>query len=89
MYDDTTFDRYHFAFDQEVTSAELSDMTDPNFAATVEVIAPGTKAMSKGAFVDGMATEFSFEKGGILVTLGAGTDLTKIRENGGSLTVNF
>jgi hypothetical protein len=89
LYDDTTFDRYYFAFDKEVSSAELSDMTDANFAADVEILAPGTTVSSKGAFVDGMATDFTFENGGILITIGAGTDLTKITANGGSLTVNF
>lgn len=89
LYDDSTFDRYYFAFDQEVTSAELSDKTDENFDATVEIVAPDTKVSSKGAFVEGMATEYTFENGGILITIGEGTDLTKISQNGGSLTVNF
>lgn len=89
LYDDTTFDRYYFAFDQEVTSAELSSETDENFKATVEIIAPGTKVSSNGAFVDGMPTDFTLDKGGILITIGEGTDLTKISENGGSLTVDF
>jgi len=89
LYDDTTFDRYYFAFDQEVTSAELSDMTDENFSATVEVVAPGTKVSSAGAFVDGLSTDFTFENGAILVTINNGTDLTKVLANGGSLTVNF
>lgn len=89
LYDDTTFDRYYFAFDEMVTAAELSDATDQNFNATVELIAPGTTVSSKGAFVDGLPTEIAFENGGILVTVGDGTDLTKISENGGSLTVNF
>lgn len=89
LYDETTFDRYYFAFDKEVTSAEMSDLTDENFKATVEIIARGTTVTSKGAFVDGLGTEFTFENGGILITLGEGTDLTKISENGGALTVNF
>lgn len=89
LYDDTTFDRYYFAFDKEVTSAELSDRTDENFSATVEMIQPGTTVSSMGAFVDGLPTNFTFENGGILITVGEGTDLTKISENGGSLTVNF
>jgi len=89
LYDDTTFDRYYFAFDQEITSAELSENTDENFKATVEIVTAGTEVTSKGAFVDGMGTEFTFDKGGILVTIGEGTDLTKITENGGSLVVNF
>lgn len=89
LYDDTTFDRYYFAFDEEVTSAELSDSTDENFSATVEMIQPGTIVSSVGAFVDGLPTSFTFENGGILITVGEGTDLTKISENGGSLKVNF
>lgn len=89
LYDDTTYDRYYFAFDQEITSAELSDTTDENFKASVEIVGPGTQVTSGGAFVDGLPTDFTFEKGGILITIGNGTDLTKISENGGSLTVNF
>lgn len=89
LYDDTTFDRYYFAFNEEVTSVELSDTTDDNFSATVEMIEPGTSVSSIGAFVDGLPTDFTFENGGILITVGEGTDLTKISENGGSLTVNF
>lgn len=89
LYDDTTFDRYYFAFDEKVSSAALADTTDENFKATVEMIAPGTTVTSKGAFADGLATEFTFENGGFLVTIGAGTDLTKVTANKGSLTVNF
>ncbi|MEL7176201.1 MAG: hypothetical protein AAGK28_06735 [Pseudomonadota bacterium] len=89
QYDDTTFDRYYFAFDQPVTSAALSDATDESFSATVDIVAPGTTVSSAGAFVDGLATDFTFENGGILITVGAGTDLTKISANGGSLTVDF
>ena len=89
LYDDTTFDRYYFAFDKEVTSAKLSDTSDENFNATVEIVEPGTTVSSKGAFVDGLGTEFTFENGGILITVGEGTDLTKILANGGALTVNF
>ena len=89
QYDDTTFDRYYYAFDHEVTSAELSDMTDKNFKATVEIFEPGTSITTAGAFVDGMATDFTFENGGLLITIGAGTDLTKVTEAGGSLTVEF
>ena len=89
LYDDTTFDRYYFAFDEEITSAELSDTTHENFKATVERIEPGATVASMGAFVEGLPTDFTFEKGGILITVGEGTDLTKISKDGGSLTVNF
>lgn len=89
LYDDTTFDRYYFSFDQELTSAELSDVTDENFNATIEILEPGTTVTSMGAFVDGLTTEFTLETGGILVTIGEGTDLAKASESGGALTVNF
>ena len=89
LYDDTTFDRYYYAFDKAVDSAELADTTDENFKAEIEMIAPGTKVSAAGAFVDGMPTDYTFENGGILITIGEGTDLTKVTENGGSLTVNF
>lgn len=89
LYDETTFDRYYFAFDQKITSAQLSDKSDENFHATVEIVEPGMKVTSSGSFVEGLPTEFVFDNGGILITIGNGTDLTKISENGGSLTVNF
>ncbi|MGI3187415.1 hypothetical protein [Nioella aestuarii] len=89
QYDGTTFDRYYFAFDQAVTSAEIAASTDAGFAATVEIIAPGTQVIAAGAFVDGLPTEYTFENGGILLTIGEGTDLNTISANGGSITVNF
>lgn len=89
LYDDTTFDRYYFAFDKEITTATLSESTNENFKASVEIVEPGTKISSVGAFVDGMSTEFTFDNGGILITIGEGTDLTKISGDAGSLTVNF
>ncbi len=89
LYDNTTFDRYYFAFDQKVTSAELAESTDENFKAMVEVIQPGTSISAAKAFVDGLGTDFTFENGGIVVTIGEGTDLTKVTENGGAITVNF
>jgi hypothetical protein len=36
------------------------------------------------SFVDDLPTEFTFNKGGMLLTIGEGTDLTIITENGGS-----
>ncbi len=89
LYDDTTFDRYYFAFDTAVTAAEISSETDENFKASVEILEPGSSVTSAGAFMDGMPTEFVMEHGGLLITIGEGTDLTKISENGGSLTVSF
>ena len=78
QYDDTIFDRYYFTFEQPVTEAKLSDMTDAKFGATVEIIASGANVTSAGAFVEDLPTEFTFGNGGILVTVGEGTDLTKI-----------
>ena len=89
QYDDTTFDRYYFAFDTPITSAELSATTDENFSATVEIIEAGTTVTHAGAFVEGLPVAFTFENGGILITVGKGTDLTKISANSGALTVDF
>lgn len=89
VYDDTTFDRYYFAFDKEISSAKLSDKTDENFKANIEIMKPGTQITSDGSFVEGLPTDFTFENGGILITIGDGTDLNKISANGGSLTLDF
>ncbi len=89
MYDDTTFDRYYYEFDAEITAAEIADSTDPSFAATVEILEPGTTVMTDTSFVKGLLTEWTFENGAILITIGEGTDLNEISANGGSLTVEF
>lgn len=89
MYDDTTIDQYWYAFDTPIKSAEISDATDDNFAATVELFDAGLSVSSVGAFVDGLPTDFTFENGGILITIGEGTNLEAISANGGSLTVDF
>ncbi|MEM9603451.1 MAG: hypothetical protein AAGA11_11355 [Pseudomonadota bacterium] len=89
QYDETTFDRYYISLDAPVDSARLSDATHADFAATVDIIAPGTALSTAGAFVQGMASEFSFDTGGLLITIGDGTDLTKIKADGGALTVDF
>lgn len=88
-YDATTFDRYYVELDRVVTSAEVAASSDENFSASVEILAPGTQISAAGAFVEGMATSYTFENGAILVTVGEGTDLTKILENNGALTINF
>lgn len=89
QYDSTTFDRYYYAFDQQVSEATLSDKTDDYFSASVQLIAPGSGVSTAGAFVEGMPTEFTFDKGGILITIGDGTDLGMVSEHGGSITVDF
>lgn len=89
IYDDTTFDRYYYEFDQEIAAAELGDSTDANFAATVEILAPGTTVMTDTTFVEGLPTEWTFENGAIQITIGEGTDLNEISNKGGSLTVEF
>lgn len=88
-YDDTTFDRYYIELDRVVTSAEIAATSDENFMASVEILEPGATLNAAGAFVDGMASDYTFENGAMLITVGEGTDLTKISENGGSLIVNF
>ncbi len=85
VYDPSTIDSYFFEFDEQIASASISDAA-LGFAATVEVIAPGLTASSVGSFVPGLATAFSFDKGGILVTIGDGTNLNTVG-TGGFLTV--
>ena len=89
MYDGTTFDRYYYEFDEVMTAAEIADSTDPNFSATVEILEPGATVMTDTSFVKGLPTEWTFENGALLITIGEGTDLTEISNNDGSLTVNF
>lgn len=89
MYDDTTFDRYYFELDEAVTSASIAASTDENFAATVEILDPGATATTSGTFVKGLATDFTFDNGGILLTIGDGTDLTAISDNDGAITIDF
>lgn len=88
-YDNTTFDRYYFEFDEPRSSASLAGSTDPDFAATVEILAPGTAVTTSTSFVMGLPTSWTFGNGAILITIGEGTDLTKVSEGGGSLTVDF
>lgn len=88
-YDDTTFDRYYIELDRTVSSAEVAASSDENFSATIEILEPGATLAAAGAFVEGLASDYTFENGAILVTVGEGTDLTKIAKNGGSLTINF
>lgn len=87
VYDASTVDQYYFEFDQGISAASISGFTD-GFAASVEIIAPGSTASSVGSFVDGLPTSFVFENGGILISIGEGTDFNLIG-TGGSLTVDF
>ena len=89
QYDATTFDRYYFVFDEMIPSASISSGSHPGFAATVEVIPPQTTISTAGAFVEGLPSEFTFESGGILITIGDGTDLNAISAGNGSLTIDF
>ncbi|MFK7753192.1 MAG: VPLPA-CTERM sorting domain-containing protein [Sedimentitalea sp.] len=87
VYDDTanTVDSYFFEFGQHIASASIIDFT-PGFAATVDILAAGTTASSMGTFVPGLATDFVFANGGILVTIGEGTNLDTVAL-GGALTI--
>lgn len=87
VYDPSTIDSYFFEFNKQIASASISDAA-LGYAATVEVFAPGTTASSDGTFVPGLATTFSFDNGGILVTIGDGTNLNTVG-TGGSLTVDL
>lgn len=86
-YDANTRDLYYYEFDMEVASATISDAAD-GFVATVEIMTPGEALTTQGAFQDGLATDFTFAKGGILVTIGEGSALRTVGK-GGSLTVDL
>ncbi len=86
-YGNETRDVYYYEFDLPVASARISGATE-GFAAAVEIMDPGTTATTEGTFVDGLATSFTFENGGIMVTIGNGTDLGMVGQ-GGSLTVDL
>lgn len=86
-YDASTVDLYYFAFDRRISSTSLGATTS-GFVATVEVIAPGATASSVGSFVPGLATAFSFPNGGVLISIGEGTNLNTVG-TGGSLTVDL
>lgn len=76
QFDASTVDQYYFEFDRPLGGAVLSADSNPNFAATVELVAPGATASSVGAFVAGAPTAFTFENGGFLLSIGEGADLT-------------
>lgn len=86
VYDASTVDSYFFEFNEQIGSASISSAT-LGFAATVQTIAAGTAASSVGSFVPGLATAFTFDKGGILVTIGEGTNLNTVG-TGGFLTID-
>ena len=86
VYDASTVDRYYYAFDREVVKASILSET-PGFAATVDIIAPGDTASSVGAFIPGLPTSFVFDQGGILVSIGDGTDLNRVG-TGGALDIS-
>ncbi|MEM9320241.1 MAG: VPLPA-CTERM sorting domain-containing protein [Pseudomonadota bacterium] len=93
VYDSATFDRYFYSFDIAVASASVDASTNPSFAASVEVIAPGTVFDFDGVLgfpgVDPtLPTSFAMPNGGILITIGDGTNLFDVR-TGGSLRVNI
>lgn len=86
-YDSDTKDLYYYEFDRSVIKATLAKVAD-GFVATVTVLSAGEAVETKGAFADGLATSFTFEKGGVLVTIGEGSALRTVGK-GGSLTVDL
>lgn len=86
-YDSETRDLYYYEFDIPVATAAISNAAD-GFVATVQIMSPGDTATSDGTFVDGLATSFTFENGGILVTIGDGSALRTVGQ-GGSFTVDL
>ncbi|MEM8979766.1 MAG: VPLPA-CTERM sorting domain-containing protein [Pseudomonadota bacterium] len=86
LYDSTTVDQYYFEFNERIATAAISSFT-LGFAADVEIVAAGTSVSSIDAFGLGLPTDFTFANGGILVSVGEGTDLNAVG-TGGSLTID-
>lgn len=86
-YGSDTSDLYYYAFDVPVATAVITDAAD-GFAATVEILPPGAAATSEGTLVPDLATSFTFENGGIKVTIGDGSSLRTVGQ-GGSLTIDL
>lgn len=73
------FDRYYIGFDSStVTSASLDGSDELNEFANVEVLAPGFSLDIADLFGIGIPVPIAFENGGLLVELGAGTDVTNL-----------
>lgn len=87
-YNATTFDRYFFEFDKLLSSASINAASNPNFAASVQLITPGTVFNFDGVFVPGLPTSYTAVNGGFLLTIGDGTNLFNVGQ-GGSLIVDF
>lgn len=87
-YNATTFDRYFFEFDELLSSASISDASNPNFVASVELITPGSVFDFDGAFLPDLPNSFTAINGGFLVTIGDGTNLFNVGQ-GGSLVIDF
>lgn len=81
------FDRYYLGFaSNTVTSVTLDGTDELNEFATVSVLPAGFTLEASDLFDTGIAVPVDFSQGGILVELGAGTDLTN---TGVTVTVNF
>ncbi len=81
------FDRYYIGFDTStVTSASLDGSDELNAFANVEVLEPGFSLDIADLFGVGIPVPIEFENGGLLVELGAGTDVTNL---GDIAKVNF
>ncbi|MEM9807469.1 MAG: hypothetical protein AAF959_19570 [Cyanobacteria bacterium P01_D01_bin.56] len=81
------FDRYYIGFDTSiVTSARLNGSDELNEFANVEVLEPGFSLDIADLFDIGIPVPIEFDNGGLLVELGAGTDVTNL---GDTAKVNF
>lgn len=81
------FDRYYIGFAANgVTSASLDGADELNEFATVTLLPEGFSLDAGDAFDTGIPLPIDFAQGGLLVELGAGTDLTN---TGVTVTVSF
>lgn len=73
------FDRYYIGFaGNPITTAELTGSAALNEFATVSVLPAGFSLNAQDLFGTGLQVPVDFAQGGLLIELGAGTDLTNL-----------
>lgn len=75
------FDRYYIGFaSNSITSVALDGTDELNEFATVSVLPAAFSLSAEDVFGTGIATPVNYENAGILIELGAGTDLTDLNQ---------
>lgn len=81
------FDRYYIGFSANgITSATLDGSAELDEFATVTVLPAGYSLDAGDAFGTGISEPVDFSQGGMMIALGAGTDLSNL---GATVKVNY